>query len=107
LAGYLLKLLASPWTCPGSCPLCPHEIYYPPASEPIEQWERELAELATAQNISFRWLQAIHQAKQIGEQLAIMGYAVEGMEMTTTAAKLECNPPAEFLQILLDWPKLQ
>lgn len=73
----------------------------------MAQWERERAELAEAQSITLQWLQAIQFAKQTGEQLALTGYAVESMELTTTAAKLECNPPAEFLQILLDWPKPQ
>ncbi|NTB88033.1 hypothetical protein [Agrobacterium tumefaciens] len=73
----------------------------------MAQWEREQAELAEAQSITLQWLQAIQFAKQTGEQLALTGYAVESIELTTTAAKLECNPPGEFLQILLDWPKPQ
>lgn len=78
-----------------------------PTPEAMKQWERQRGELVKAQSITLQWLQAIQFAKQTGEQLAFTGYAVEGMELTTTAAKLECNPPAEFLQILLDWPKPQ
>lgn len=79
----------------------------PSALDDTERRERDRAELVKAQHIPLQWLQAIHNAKQTGEQLALLGYGAEGMDMTTTAPKLECNPPVEFLQRLLDWPKPQ
>lgn len=78
-----------------------------PTTDAMEQWESERAELVQAQAITLQWLQAIQLATQTGHQLAQTGYGVEGMDMTTAAAKLECNPPIEFLQRLINWPKPQ
>ncbi|MDW5316895.1 hypothetical protein [Rhizobium sp. PL01] len=67
----------------------------------IEQFERERAAQREAQHIVLTWLQAIATAHSTGEDLALLGYGSEGMDIILVGAKLEGNPPIEYLQRLI------
>lgn len=72
-----------------------------PTLAELELFEREQAALREAQHIVMQWLQAIETARDTGQGLALLGYGIAGMDMTTAAAKLETTPPVEYLQRLI------
>lgn len=71
----------------------------------FEQFERERAAQTEARHIVLQWLQAIETAHRTGEELALLGYSSQGMNIAQTAFQLEERPPVEYLQRLLSYPR--
>lgn len=70
------------------------------AMNTFEQFEAARETQAEARRIVISWLASINEAEALGQRLALLGYAKQGMDIALAARQLQDSPPRDYLTLL-------